>query len=176
MQQLVAFLSTPDACIHYLAKLTPVYPDGYELPLSYQHLKNASHIEELYLALENQPRVALACICTALAEVGGREVGTMVETAALYHGCAHAGCFWVSPGMAGCAPQKPPDNTRPPAAAACRLRCRLSKDHQANVQGQSCWYIVGGMLGGGCLRVCLFWGSGLYVYVPVCQYALHHTR
>lgn len=145
VQQLVAYLST-DAGLHHLAKLTPVYPDGYELPLSYQHLKDGSNIPELQMALENQPRVALACISVAFAEVIPSSTST-TTTACIANQCLTSdhhhthttGCLWVSQRVACSTTQNPPPDAWPPALAADRLRGRLSLHCQTIVQGQPCW-------------------------------------
>lgn len=68
IQQLVTHLST-DAGKQHIAALLPPDSGGYVLPFSYQALKEASAVEDLRVALEHQPAVALNCLKVAFAEV-----------------------------------------------------------------------------------------------------------
>lgn len=68
IHQLVTHLST-DAGKQHIAALQPPDAGSYTLPFSYQVLKDASAVEDLRIALEHQPVVALKCLSVAFAEV-----------------------------------------------------------------------------------------------------------
>lgn len=86
IQQLVTHLST-DAGTQHIAALQPAETGAYTLPFSYQSLKDV--VDNLHVAFEHQPAVALQCLKVAFAEVCTQAVYSSTAT------YDHTGDFWM---------------------------------------------------------------------------------